>query len=385
MSKVLAFNREQRRYSPRNDADSRDPAEKPIARPARSERHERHGAKVTQLFPRGDGSTTAAVQIVATIVVPTKGRPQMLNRCIASLVLQRFDPRRYEIVIVDDGPDEGTQDVVTGWAEHTAGSGPAITYLPSPGPHGPAAARNFGWRAARGEIIAFTDDDTIARADWLQHGVDAFHDGVDAVWGRIVMPLNGTPTDYELDAKNLEAAEFVTANCFVRKRTMEATGGFDERFRFAWREDSDLYFNLLAGKARIVHAADAVMTHPIRPAHWGVSLSQVKKVQFDALLFKKHPAMYREKIRRRARWDFYATVAALLLAIAGALSESAEIGVPAALVWLLLTGRFCLARLRRTSKRPSHVAEMIVTSALIPPLAVFWRAVGSYKFKVALL
>jgi glycosyltransferase involved in cell wall biosynthesis len=387
MSKVLAFNREQRRCSSRNDAESREPADKLLLRTANgaSGRSSTRKSTVTQLFPDADGKVPAAVDIVATIVVPSKGRPQMLNRCIASLVLQRFDPRRFEIIIVDDGPDEGTRDVVTGWAEHTAGSGPRITYIASPGPHGPAAARNFGWRAARGGIIAFTDDDTIARADWLRNGVQAFTDEVDAVWGRIVMPLNGTPTDYELDAKNLETAEFVTANCFCRRNILESIGGFDERFRAAWREDSDLHFNLLIYGARIIHAQDAVMTHPIRPARWGVSLQQVKKVQFDALLFKKHPELYRQKIRRRARWDFYGTVAALLLAVAGGLAGIPGVAIPAAVIWLFMTGKFCLARLRRTSKRPSHVLEMIVTSALIPPLAVFWRVVGAFKFRVALL
>jgi glycosyltransferase involved in cell wall biosynthesis len=317
--------------------------------------------------------------------VPTKGRPQLLNRCIASLVLQRFDPHSFEIIVVDDGPSDDTREVVQGWAEHTEGNGPEIVYIPSLGPHGPAAARNLGWHAARGGIIAFTDDDTIARADWLQNGVDAFGEHVHAVWGRIVMPLNGTPTDYELDAKGLEKAEFVTANCFCRKRVLEDIGGFDERFRFAWREDADLYFNLISYSANVVHAPNAVMTHPIRPAHWGVSLSQVKKVQFDALLFKKHPALYRQKIRARPRWDFYLTVGALLLAAAAGLAGEDEVAVLAALAWFFMTARFCAKRLKNTSKRPSHVAEMIVTSALIPPLAVFWRMVGAFKFRAGLL
>jgi hypothetical protein len=199
------------------------------------------------------------------------------------------------------------------------------------------------------------------------------------------MPLNGTPTDYELDAKGLEKAEFVTANCFCRKRVLEDIGGFDERFRFAWREDADLYFNLISYSANVVHAPNAVMTHPIRPAHWGVSLSQVKKVQFDALLFKKHPALYRQKIRARPRWDFYLTVGALLLAAAAGLAGEDEVAVLAALAWFFMTARFCAKRLKNTSKRPSHVAEMIVTSALIPPLAVFWRMVGAFKFRAGLL
>jgi glycosyltransferase involved in cell wall biosynthesis len=383
MPKVLAFDTERRRHAARtavNEAETRQRETRPPGKPGAD-----GNAKVARLFPAEGAGPESATRIAASIVVPTKGRPQLLNRCIASLVLQRFDAQRFEIIIVDDGPSDDTREVAQGWAAHTEGSGPDIVYIPSMGPHGPAAARNLGWQAARGAIIAFTDDDTIARADWLQSGLDAFTEHVDAVWGRIVMPLNGTPTDYELDAKGLETAEFVTANCFCRKRTLEDIGGFDERFRFAWREDADLYFNLLSYSANVVHAPNAVMTHPIRPARWGVSLSQVKKVQFDALLFKKHPALYRQKIRARPRWDFYLTVGSLLAAVAAALAEQEEAAALAGLLWFALTAQFCIKRLRKTSKKPSHVLEMIVTSILIPPLAVFWRMVGAFKFRARLL
>jgi GT2 family glycosyltransferase len=325
------------------------------------------------------------VHIAISVVVPTRGRPELLNRCMASLALQRFDPRQFEIIIVDDGPSDETREVVSSWAGHCAVTGPQITYIPSMGPHGPAAARNHGWRAARGEIVAFTDDDTVARADWLRNGLRAFEGDVDAVWGRILMPLSGTPTDYELDAKNLERAEFVTANCFCRKAVLVELGGFDERFRLAWREDADLYFRLIQHCANIVHAPEAVMMHPIRPAGWGVSLSQVKKVQFDALLYKKHPTLYRHKIRPAPRWDFYLTVSALVIAIAAALLGILPLVLIAGTTWVLATGYFCYERLRKTSKAPLHIAEMVVTSALIPPLALFWRVVGMLKFRTALL
>lgn len=370
MTKILAFDRDRRNlHAPHVTQLQResDSAPIPLRRPCKEQSQDR------------------PVEIAASVVVPTRGRPQLLNRCLASLVLQRFDPARFEIIVVDDGPDDETRDVVAGWSAHTAGHGPRITYIPSMGPHGPAAARNHGWRAARGTIIAFTDDDTIARTDWLRNGVRAFDDGVDAVCGRVVMPLSHTPTDYELDAKQLETAEFVTANCFCRKQVLDDLGGFDERFRFAWREDSDLHFRLIDYRANIVREPKAVMMHPIRPAGWGVSLSQVKKVQFDALLYKKHPSLYRLKIRSAPRWDFYLTVGALLVCLAALLADSPGVAWVAGLIWLFMSGRFCAQRLKKTRKTPGHVAEMVITSALIPPLAVFWRAVGAIKFRVGFL
>jgi GT2 family glycosyltransferase len=384
MPKVLAFTRNRHRHHSAYSAHSTVCNEgealhgETLKTPQRSHAH----ASVRGSTSAG---TAQAVDVLVSVVVPTCGRPQLLNRCVASLVLQNFDPYRFEIIIVDDRPSEDTRQVVARWAEHTEGNGPKVAYIPSFGPHGPAAARNIGWRAARGSIIAFTDDDTIAGADWLENGLHSFNDHVHAVWGRIVMPLSGTPTDYQLDAKGLETAVFVTANCLCRKRVLEQIGGFDERFRYAWREDSDLYFRLLDYPANIVHAPKAVVTHPIRPAGWGVSLSQLKKIQFDALLFKKHPARYREKIRATPRWDYYFTVAALFTSLIGLLSGASMTAAIAGAVWLFMTTRLSVHRLKKTSRSPSHVAEMIVTSMLIPPLAVYWRAVGALKFRVGFI
>jgi hypothetical protein len=166
---------------------------------------------------------------------------------------------------------------------------------------------------------------------------------------------------------------------------LERLGGFDERFERAWREDSDLYFRLLAAGARVVRAQNAVVVHPIRPARWGVSLAQQRKVFFDALLFKKHPTLYRERVRPHARWDYYAAVAALAVCAMAAAAGATGVAVAAGAVWLALTARFCAARLARTSKRAPHVAEMIVTSAAIPALATFWRLAGALKFRVLFL
>ncbi len=323
--------------------------------------------------------------ILMSVVMPTCNRPELLNRCLAALVNQTLDRSRYEIIVVDDAPHQATRDIVDKWARQTAVTGPRIFYLPSDGPHGPAAARNRGWHAARGTLIAFTDDDTIPYHDWLLQGLRAFDGVTQAVWGRIVMPLPSPPTDYERDAKSQEQAEFVSANCFCLKRVLEDLGGFDERFRYAWREDADLYFRLMQANVSISHAPEAIVEHPIRPAAWGVSLSQQKKIQFDALLYKKHPVLYREKIHASARWDYYAIAIALMLLIAGMILQKTSIAALAGACWLLLTSRFCLQRLRGTVKSVSHITEMLVTSAVIPPLAVFWRMVGALRFRVGFL
>jgi GT2 family glycosyltransferase len=188
------------------------------------------------------------------------------------------------------------------------------------------------------------------------------------------MPLSDPPTDYERNESGLERAEFITANCFVRRYVLEELAGFDESFRMPWREDSDLHFRLLEGGYRIVRADAALVVHPVRPAPWGVSLRQQKKVVFDALLFRKHPRLYRQRIRAAPRWDYYLTVLCL------ALSPFSWVAFA---FWAGLTGRFIVHRLHGTSKAPKHVAEMVLTSILIPPLSVFWRIVGAFKYRVA--
>jgi hypothetical protein len=75
-------------------------------------------------------------------------------------------------------------------------------------------------------------------------------------------------------------------------------------------------------------------------------------------------------------------VASLLVMLVAWLAGANALASAAATVWLCITSALCVHRLRGTSRKPSHVAEMILTSALIPPLAVFWRLAGAIRFRV---
>jgi glycosyltransferase involved in cell wall biosynthesis len=320
------------------------------------------------------------MSVLVSVVVPTYRRPQLLDRCLQALLAQSFDPWRYEIIVADDADDPDTKEQVMSWRRRIHGP-TQILYAPVWDAHGPAAARNVGWRLAAGKVIAFTDDDTIPRRDWLARGMAAMSEDTAAAAGRVHVPLPpGRPSDYELDASHLSACEFVTANCFVRRDVLVAIGGFDERFTAAWREDSDLLFSLLEAHGKVVAAPSAVVMHPVRPAAWGVSLKQQRKILFDALLYKKHAALYRGRIRRAPRWDYYAIVLALGVALIAWAAEWNGVAIVAGAIWFGGTAAFCWRRLRGTSHSPAHVLEMIATSILIPPLAVFWRLVGAMRF-----
>lgn len=323
-----------------------------------------------------------------SVVVPTFRRDDLLDRCLAALAMQEFPPDEYEIIVADDAASRNTERTTALWGERAPC---AVRYIAVTGTQGPAAARNRGWRIARGEIIAFTDDDCIPQPGWLRAGIESFgrtdgsEQAVVAVSGRIVVPLPPTPTDYERDTAGLQIAECATANCFCRRDMLSAIGGFDEQFTAAWREDSDLQFTLLERAARIVHAPEAVVVHPVRAARWGICLHQQRKSMFNALLYKKHPALYRARIQPKPPWHYYRIVGALIATLAGVASGRRSLAALGGGTWLCLTGRFCLRRLDGTAHTPRHLAEMAVTSAVIPVLSLFWRLRGAIKYRVLFL
>lgn len=326
-----------------------------------------------------------------TVVVPTYLRPMLLERCLLALMAQDLPRERYEIVVVDDGHDDRTRDRVRVLAART--DAPAMQYLRPPHGRGPAVARNAGWRAARGAVVAFTDDDTIPDARWLSQGQQAMqaHPGWVAASGRVQVPRLAVaadrlerPTDHELMTRGLETAEFVTANAFVRREALLRIDGFDEQFLRAWREDSDLQFRLqqLGPVGRV---ADAQVWHPVRPERWGVSLRQQRNVFFDALLYRKHPDLYRRRIRPVPPWDYYAIVALTLAAMAMSLAgwtDPAVVALAGAALLILMLAR---RRLRNTSHAPRHVLEMVITSVAIPFLSVYWRLRGAWHFRTLFL
>ena len=325
-----------------------------------------------------------------SVVVPTCRRPDLLGRCLGALLAQDLPGDSFEIIVSDDAACANTCRQLRGWMARAVAQGVRLRYIPVAGKRGPAAARNAGWRAARGVIIAFTDDDCIPASDWLRKGLAAFgpetrpasERRVDGVCGRLVVPLPESPTDYQRNAAQLQRATFVTANCFYRRDMLAAVGGFDERFAMAWREDSDLHFRLMRRGARLIEAGDVLVTHPIRPAPWGVSVSQQRKSMYNALLYRKHPALYRQYIQSAPPWRYYAIVGALGGVALGLLARRRWLVGGAAALWLGLTAAFCARRLRGVSHAHAHVTEMVVTSLVIPPLAVFWRLRGAVKFRV---
>jgi GT2 family glycosyltransferase len=314
-----------------------------------------------------------------SVVIPTHGRPELLRRCLTAVVEQAYPAERTEIIVVEDGGSGEAEPVVRD--AQRASSGPVLRYL-AVEQGGPGAARNAGLRVASGDVIAFTDDDTIPDPHWLSEGVLALNAGADAVSGRTVVPLGDLPTDAEANVQGLERATFPTCNVLVKRAWLDRVGGFDPQFRRAYREDSDLEFRLLDAGAQIGRANDAVVVHPPRPERPFASLRQQRNQFFDALLFRKHPERFRGGIRKRPPFEYYAITLGQVVAAFALLAGRPRLALLATGLWATLVGRFFARRLRGRSRRAVHVADMAVTSALIPPLAVYWRLRGAWAFRV---
>jgi hypothetical protein len=106
---------------------------------------------------------------------------------------------------------------------------------------------------------------------------------------------------------------------------------------------------------------------------------------FNALLYKKHPELYRQRIQLFPPVHYYICNAALLAAAVGIFNGRSLMAAGGAIIWALATALFCAWRLRGTSRAPRHVAEMAATSALIPLLAIWWRIFGAFRFRVFFL
>lgn len=312
-------------------------------------------------------------------MIPTFNRPLLLYRCLASLSVQDIPQDQFEVIVVDDDPKKSAQETVEYFQNICLFP---IRYCHTSGSRGPATARNTGIRLAISTIIAFTDDDCIPDPSWVRNGMEVFKNNPKAagISGKIIVPYTNVPTDYELNTARLAASEFVTANCFYRKYALLEVGGFDERFRTSWREDADLQFTLLERGFLLVTSDAPQVIHPVRKAHWGISVREQKKSMYNALLHKKHPALYRRKIQKLLPVHYYFTVCTF-----GGMILSAILGFTLYrniffTLWIISTVFFAYKRLNKTNKSFFHLTEMAVTSIVIPFLSVFWRLYGALKF-----
>ncbi|WP_053960271.1 glycosyltransferase family 2 protein [Sulfobacillus thermosulfidooxidans] len=213
-----------------------------------------------------------------SVVIPIYNQAHLVARTIESLAANTRQPD--EIIIVDDGSTDDVQEAIRSFQTNSP-----LTIRLLKVPHGgPGRAREAGWKAARGNIVAFTDADAVPARDWLEQGLKGFTDErVGGVEGAV--ESSGNATIFTHQVHNRFGRQFMTANMFYRRSVIEAVGGF----KSPYREDSDLAFSVLGAGYRIIFVRDAVVFHPPRQESWRFYFSKAHRKRYEGFLFRNHP------------------------------------------------------------------------------------------------
>ena len=150
-----------------------------------------------------------------SIIICTYNRANWLGAALASLAEQTLARDRYEVLLVDNNSTDATVDVVAAYKEKIAN----LNYLKEVR-QGLSHARNLGWQSARGEFVAFMDDDARAAPDWCERIVAAFR--------------NVTPRPVSVGGKILPLFESPLPSWFspeIEVRSWGETAGFLEESR----------------------------------------------------------------------------------------------------------------------------------------------------------
>jgi O-antigen biosynthesis protein len=234
-------------------------------------------------------STLAADASLTTVVIATRERPERLTATLDSVFA--LEHPRYEVIVVDNAPrTPATRKLV----ERRRADGLQLRYLREPRP-GLALAHNRGLREARGEIVAFTDDDVDVDSRWLVELARAFE------WERDVACVTGLIVPAELETaaqvwldervglnKGYEPRLFDLgrnrprdtlfpyaagtfgsgANMAFRTEALRALGGFDPATGAGTRsrggDDLAAFFGIVASGATIAYQPAAIVRHYYR-------------------------------------------------------------------------------------------------------------------------
>jgi GT2 family glycosyltransferase len=204
---------------------------------------------------------------VFSVIVPTHARPAPLAACLRALADLAFRWDGFELIVVDDGSPVPVDAVVAPFHDRLD-----VTVLSQPR-GGPASARNLGAARARGEFLAFTDDDCTPAPDWLGALAARFAVTPDhMIGGRTLNALPGNPYSsasqlminylyayYNADPDR--ARFFASNNLAVPARRFLAIGGFDTVFTRTAAEDRELCDRWRFHGYQMSYAPEALVHH----------------------------------------------------------------------------------------------------------------------------
>lgn len=226
-----------------------------------------------------------------SVIVCTRNGAARIGACLHAIARVRG---ALETIVVDDGSTDGTADRV-------AREFPWVRLLRL-APCGLSAARNAGAEAARGEVLAFTDDDCLPDPEWLLRLDRIFRQQRHAAVGgpnlpqvpksrleAVICAAPGAPSHVMLDD---ECAEHLPGcNLAARKSVWQAVGGFDPQFQTAG-DDVDFCWRLQDAGHLLGFAPGAFVWHLRRPTARGFLHQQCGYGKAERRLIAKHPSRF---------------------------------------------------------------------------------------------
>ncbi len=220
--------------------------------------------------PANDGAPRADT-VSVSVIVPALDEAEVLASCLAALTEQTVPRDTYEIILVDDGSTDSTAAVGEEWGARVIRQKR----------QGPAAARNRGAQAARGDLLLFTDADCVPSPDWIAQMTRPFSDphvvGVKGTYKTRQRSLVARFVQIEYEDKYERMEEFQeidfidTYAAAYRREVFLQHGGFDTAFPTASVEDQELSFRLAESGHCLVFNPQAVVFHrhpDTLPRYW---------------------------------------------------------------------------------------------------------------------
>lgn len=201
---------------------------------------------------------------LVSVVTATHDRGDRLFALLAALRAQTLPSADFEVVIVDDASSDGTPAILD--RELQLGE-LRLRAVRNDKSRGPATARNRGWRLADAPLIAFTDDDCVPTAAWLESLLAAAGARGDTIVRGRTLPDPSETHALGPFAKTVSidrpSPHYETCNVAYPRALLERVGGFDETYPSPAGEDSDLGSRALKAGGVASFAPDAVVHHAV--------------------------------------------------------------------------------------------------------------------------
>jgi glycosyltransferase involved in cell wall biosynthesis len=199
-----------------------------------------------------------------SVVVATKNREEMLRALLSCLESQTLGRDAFEVLVVDDGSTDGTPAAL---AEAVQRGKLNLRTLRHEQSRGPAAARNHGWRSARGPLIGFTDDDCEPVPEWLERIVGTANANPGQIVQGCVLPNPRQAHTIGTFSRSLlvdrPSPHYETANVLYPRVVLEELDGFDEQYGAPAGEDTDLGWRSRAAGVEYLFEPAALVHHAV--------------------------------------------------------------------------------------------------------------------------